>query len=126
MVFNNNYVKVDLVMNLVSADLLANHMVNFRINQEFPWTLLNWVTYDLSTWSVINTSCLDEDRSVDLDSDWIRVTVITNMCIDIFKQKSSQPIRISNRKFSMGVTLFSYVQWAEAVPCSTPAMSHKV
>lgn len=49
MVFNNNYVKVDLVMNLVSADLLANHMVNFRINQEFPWTLLNWVTYDLST-----------------------------------------------------------------------------
>lgn len=36
-------------MNLVSADLLANRMVNFSINQEFPWTLLNWVTYDLST-----------------------------------------------------------------------------
>jgi len=48
-VFHNNYIKVNFVMNLVSADLLTNHMVNFRINQEFPWTLLNWVTYDLST-----------------------------------------------------------------------------
>lgn len=36
-------------MNLVSADLLDNHMVNFRINQEFPWTLLNRLTYNLST-----------------------------------------------------------------------------
>lgn len=91
-------------------------MVYFRINQEPPWTLLNWVTYDLSTWSVINTSCLDEDHSVDLDSDWIRGTVVTNISIDIFK-KLRQPIRISNRKFNMGVTLLSTVQWAEPVSC---------
>lgn len=62
-------------MNWVSVDLLANHIIELRINQEFPWTLLNWVTYDLSTESVINTSCLDEGHSVG----WIRGTVIANM-----------------------------------------------
>lgn len=99
-------------MILISADLLTNHMVNFGIDQEFPWTLPNWVAYDLRIRSVINTSCLDEDFC--LLHDCLRGTVVTNMCIDICTYKSSQAIRISNRKFSV-ISLVMYNEQKNSV-----------